>query len=382
MLITNAEELKQFGTRKRLWQGIPSIERTVSGRLFAAFYSGGITEQAGNFVVLIRSDDDGATWTEPITVVCRQKPFRCYDQCLWIDPLKRLWLIWSVEPEHAVYAVICEKPEADTLEWGEQFIIGHDIMLNKPTVLSTGEWLFPLAVWDKKLVVLSPSKTKDTGAYVYRTVDNGRTFQKLGCPEIVARGFDEHMVVELTNGSLMMLTRTAYGISKSFSYDGGITWTHAQDSWLGGPNSRFHIRRLASGRLLLVNHYQFTGRNNLTAFLSDDDGKTWPYRLLLDERDNVSYPDMAQAQDGALYIIYDRERGAAYDGRTSFERTRQDAREILMAKICENDIIAGKLVTPGSELKRLVNKLGDYDGDAQAIYDSLTGHSEVDLIEW
>ena len=382
MLITHPEQLRQYRTAKRIWQGIPSVERTAKGRLFAAFYSGGITEQPGNFVVLIQSDDDGHTWSEPIAAVYHQETYRCYDQCLWIDPLGRLWLIWSVAPEHAVYAAICDDPDAETLTWGKEFYIASDVMLNKPTVLSTGEWLFPIAVWEKNVIVCTGTKTQESGAFVYRTSDNGRTFQRLGTPQIAARCFDEHMVVELKTGALMMLTRTMYGISRSYSYDGGVTWTQAQNSGLGGHNSRFHIRRLRSGRLLLVNHYQFTGRNNLTAFLSDDDGKTWPHRLLLDERSNVSYPDMAEAEDGTLYIVYDRERGAAYDKRTSFERTLQDAREILMARITENDIIAGKLVSPRSELKMIVNKLGGYDGDAQALYDALPRHNEEDLKKW
>ena len=43
----------------------------------------------------------------------------------------------------------------------------------------------------------------------------------------------------------------------------------------------------------------------MTAFLSDDDGISWPYHLLLDGRENVSYPDGTEAQDGRLYLIHD-----------------------------------------------------------------------------
>jgi len=382
MLVTEAGKLREFGTTKRIWQGIPSIERTKKGRLFAAWYSGGITEQPGNFVVLVKSDDDGTTWSEPIAGASKGQTYRCYDQCLWIDPLDRLWFIWSVAPEHCVYASICDDPDAENLTWGDVFPIGPDVMLNKPTVLSTGEWLFPIAVWDRQVSVAEPSKTEPRGAFVYRTVDNGLTFQRLGTPVIHARAFDEHMVVELNDGAVMMLTRTLYGISKAFSYDGGLTWTQGRDSHLGGPCSRFHIRRLASGRLLLVNHYQFTGRNNLAALLSEDDGKTWPYALMLDERKDVSYPDMAEGPDGRLYIIYDRERGASYDGRTSYARTLKDARQILMAKITEADIMAGKLVSPGSGLKIVVNELSQYDGDAQGQYDSFPRCTYADMKQW
>ena len=39
--------------------------------------------------------------------------------------------------------------------------------------------------------------------------------------------------------------------------------------------------------------------------LSDDDGVTWQHKLLLDERNEVSYPDAVE-HNGFIYIIYDR----------------------------------------------------------------------------
>ena len=56
-------------------------------------------------------------------------------------------------------------------------------------------------------------REQESGAFVYRTSDNGKTFQRLGTPQIAARCFDEHMVVELKTGALMMLTRTMYGMT-------------------------------------------------------------------------------------------------------------------------------------------------------------------------
>ena len=64
--------------------------------------------------------------------------------------------------------------------------------------------------------------------------------------------------------------------------------------------------------------------------------------MLLDGRDHVSYPDAVESEDGVIYIIYDRER--------------RDAKEILLARIQEQDILAGKLVAEGSQLQLLVNK--------------------------
>ncbi|MCA9030705.1 MAG: exo-alpha-sialidase, partial [Planctomycetaceae bacterium] len=85
-----------------------------------------------------------------------------------------------------------------------------------------------------------------------------------------------------------------------------------------------------------------SGRVQLSAWLSDDDGKTWQGGLVLDERTGVSYPDGFQAPDGTIYISYDRNR--ALDG------------EILLARFTEEDILAKKLVGPNSQLKMLISR--------------------------
>jgi hypothetical protein len=111
--------------------------------------------------------------------------------------------------------------------------------------------------------------------------------------------------------------------------------------------------------LLLINHVNFTRRNNLMALLSDDDGKTWTKGLMLDERSGVSYPDAKEADDGYIYITYDRDRGA-------YKKTMEDAlaceREILVARVTEADILNGEVIDSGSYLKRVVSKLGEYKG--------------------
>jgi len=97
--------------------------------------------------------------------------------------------------------------------------------------------------------------------------------------------------------------------------------------------------------LLLVKHgpiEKAIGRSHLTAFLSKDDGRTWSGGLLLDERSGVSYPDGVQAEDGTIRIIYDY--------------SRREAKEILMARFTEEDVLQGKLVSDKSALGMLVNK--------------------------
>jgi len=366
MLITDKQLLTQYAHDQHLWLGIPSIERTKGGRIFLTFYSGGTKEQIGNYCLLIDSRD-GKHFGEPIAA-CYAEGFRCFDPCLWIDPLGRLWFTWSRCPEDGVFATICQDPDAEELVFSEVFLIGHNVMMNKPTVLSDGRWLFPLAVWNYGLRAVSPefdSPVEPKGSFAYATSDQGKTFCRLGYANVEDRSFDEHMFLELSNGILRCFVRTRYGIGAADSTDGGQTFGPGFDTGYGGPCSRFFIRRLPSGRILLINHYNFTGRNNLTAMLSEDDGKTFPYRLLLDGRNQVSYPDATLDSEGRIHITYDRERGGF---QHSMADVQNCAREILTACIREEDILHGCLVSQDSFLQNVAFKLTNYTGSLQDPY--------------
>ena len=379
MLITDKEELRKFGTSYRLWQGIPGIEVTAGGKIYSTFYSGGVKEELNNFVVLLRSDD-GKEFGEPIAAAFKED-YRCFDSCLWIDPLGRLWFTWSCAPDIAVYGAVCENPDAEELSWSEVFRIGKDVMMNKPCVLSSGEWLFPISVWPQYLSTVegrAPEEDPDRRPFAYKSVDNGKSFVKLGGAEIDKRSADEHIILELLDGRLAMFIRTTYGIGVSYSFDRGKTWTKGEDSGLGGPCARFFIRRLKSGRILLVNHHNFTGRSHLTAMLSEDECKTWKYKLLIDGRLNVSYPDAKEADDGYIYITYDRERGNYLN---SMDKVYASAREILYAKITEEDIINGKLVDKGSRLQCIISKLGKYIYEDENPFNEAKRFSVNDLAE-
>ncbi|MBE6688215.1 MAG: helix-turn-helix domain-containing protein [Ruminococcaceae bacterium] len=400
MFISDKEKLIEFSTPYRIWQGIPSVERTKSGRLFCTFYSGMLDELCGNYSVVIQSDDDGENWTEPVCAAYAGETHRCFDPTVWIDPLGRLWFFWCLGHEFETYAVICEDPDADELKWSEEFFVGYGVMLNKPTVLSGGEWLFPICVWDywsycsllKKHIYRSDDfwakeNFRNSGANVHISTDNGKTITYLGgCSNMPGRSYDESMIFEKKNGALCMLTRTTTGTGITESYDRGITWVDGRRYSVPNPSTRFHVRRLNSGRLLMINHHEYTGRNNLTAMLSEDDGATWPYKLLLDGRDTVSYPDAIEGEDGWIYVIYDRERAA---GVKKVEDAYDFAREILIAKINEQDILCGEFKTDGGYTQKIVNKLGKYEGecvysetnefmDSQKLADELSAYDDTD----
>lgn len=332
------------------FQGIPGLEKTRGGRLLCTFYAGGSDEGPDNYVLLLRSDDDGHHWSRPILAVDPPGKVRAFDPVLWIDPLGRLWLFWAqsytkFDGRVGVWFTVCSNPDADDLQWTEPRRMANGIMMNKPTMTSAGHWLFPTAVWAEHVYATELNKLpQEQYSNVICSQDQGETFAFLGSADVKDRWFDEHMLVERRDGRLWMLVRCFNGIGQAFSADGGRTWSRSSDTGWGGPNSRFFIRRLQSGCLLLVNHVGGRGRSHLTALLSEDDGDTWPHKLLLDERDQVSYPDGVQDKEGAVYVVYDRER--------------YGAREILHAKFFETDIRAGRFQEAGSREKAVIDKAG------------------------
>src|SRR5436305_494967 len=78
----------KYADDQRAWQGIPGIERTPDGRLWATWYSGGEGEgKPNNYVLLAGSSDNGETWTKPQVVVVPPEGERDFDPCLWLDPM-------------------------------------------------------------------------------------------------------------------------------------------------------------------------------------------------------------------------------------------------------------------------------------------------------
>ena len=355
-----------YGPETRIWQGIPGLERAANGRLWAAWYTGGEDENPGNHVVLATSGDDGATWVDPVLAVVPGPRRRAFDPCLWLDPKNRLWLFWAQTGDNVffdgrggVWAMRADRPEDANASWTRPVRLCHGVMMNKPTVLASGDWLLPAAVWfergsDARIPSPKPDAYPHRGSGVVASSDGGATWQWRGAlVDAPARAYDEHMLVERRDGSLWMLFRAVYGIGQSVSRDGGRTWSRARATEIEGPNSRFFIRRLRSGALLLVNHRLPPGeipmrRSHLSAMISDDDGRTWGGGLLLDERDRVSYPDGFEAPDGRIYIIYDHKRG--YRGKPG------DDREILMATFREEDVRAGAAVSVDVRFRQLVSK--------------------------
>ncbi len=373
----------EYSDEQRDYAMTIGIDRTRGGRLWAAWVAGGDSELG--YFVLATSDDDGATWSKPRVVINPTEPVKGLQRRtlvgnLWTDPTGKLWLFFDqslgyFDGRAGAWAITCDNPDDATPRWSAPRRIWHGCTLNKPTVLKDGTWLMPISLWKRERIHATTEKRVQTTdptaipadfkdgypeldsermAHLFASNDQGQTWTRRGGVVFPKSNFDEHMTVELRDGRLWMLARTSDGIAESYSSDQGRTWTAPQIRF-PHVSARFHVRRLASGNLLLVKHGQIDkmtkSRSHLTAHISRDDGQTWEDGLLLDERNGVSYPDGFQAADGRIFISYDRERAAE--------------REILLSVFTEADVAAGKWSSPQGRQRVLISKaLAGYQGNA------------------
>lgn len=327
----------QHSPENRKFTGISSLAVSPGGRMWAVWYAG-ITpgEDINNYVVVATSGDKGEAWEEVLVIdPDGPGPVRSFDPEVWTDPDGKLWIFWAqAAPTGGTWSLVAEgtlagvwalkidDPETNEPELNTPFRITDGVMMCKPIVLSTGEWVLPVSFW----------RMEKGHARMVVSDDDGQTWEIRGGASVPDdfRSYDEHMIVERKDGSLWMLIRTRYGVGESTSNDRGFTWSPVIPSKIQHPSARFFIYRLFTGNLLLVKHGPIgmrTGRSHLMAFVSKDDGYSWSNGLLLDERPGVSYPDGQQINDGTIHITYD------------YNRTKDQ--HILVTSFTEDDIKTG-----------------------------------------
>lgn len=322
--------------KSRRFTGIPSVCVTPQGRLWVTWYAG-VTpnEDANNYVVLATSGDSGKTWREvAVYDPDGAGPVRSFDPSVWVTPDGRLLWNWSeLLPGYGgvyecdgnrLFLAFGDDAEQEIPTWSAIQPLGKGIVLEKPQVLRDGSWLLPVADW------YAPTSTVAT-----LSQDAGRSWTRVGgvTVPIERRMFDETRFVRLSDGRLRAYIRTDRGPDGAWeaeSSDDGRTWNAPRPCPFSHPSSRLLVRRLRSGRLLLVKNGRLNQgyeRNQMIAYVSEDDGKSWKGGLVLDARKNVSYPDADQAADGTIFAVWDRERMSEH--------------EILLTRFTEADVMLG-----------------------------------------
>ena len=168
------------------------------------------------------------------------------------------------------------------------YVLNNDRALR----LKSGRLLLPLARHARD----GAKRSIRAGALCVYSDNGGRSWKQsateLEAPETSRTGLQEPGIIELKDGRLMMYMRTDLGCQyRSFSKDGGETWSPAEPSNIVSPLSPASIARIPStGDLLLVwndhDGVDEAHKGKRTPFrvaISKDEGATWINKKTLDD---------------------------------------------------------------------------------------------------
>jgi len=158
----------------------------------------------------------------------------------------------------------------------------------------------------------------------------------LQAPPESQSGLQEPGVVELKDGRLMMLCRTDMGCQyRSYSSDGGVTWSDAGPTDLLSPVSPATVQRIPKTGDLLVawnNHKDIDPehkgkRTPFTVAISRDEGKTWDHVRNLEDDPHgwYCYIAMEFVDDAVLLGLCAGDRRTGGLNRTEILRVPTDS---------------------------------------------------------
>jgi sialidase-1 len=281
-----------------------SFATLASGRvifIYSQFYGGAADENAAR-LVKIHSDDQGRTWSAPVTVVENTAGNNVMSVSLLRLTSGKLAMFYCLKNSWIDCRPHMRLSTEDGETWTEPKLIQQApgyFVLNNDRVIQTakGRLIVPLAFHRSRGTDPHTSKSWDARAiatWLYSD-DEGSTWTESSSwwamPVRSGSGLQEPGVVELADGSLFSWSRTDQGTQYGFrSTDAGKTFTPPEPTELKSPNGPASIKRLPGSSDLLAIYNDHSGqfpfppkkRNPFVAALSTDGGKTWSQRKLIE----------------------------------------------------------------------------------------------------
>ena len=140
--------------------------------------------------------------------------------------------------------------------------------------------------------------------------DGGETWQ--ASEPIVTYGGVQPALAQRENGDIVAFMRDNGDPPKrmqvAISGDDGETWTVGENTDVPNPGSSMEVAALDDGRWAMIHNDLESGRHRLVMALSEDEGRTWAHRRVLEDgapgQTEYSYPALIQAADGRLHATY------------------------------------------------------------------------------
>lgn len=134
-------------------------------------------------------------------------------------------------------------------------------------------------------------------------------------PDITMLGNIQPAFAQRKNGEILAFMRDN-GLPKQVrcatSTDNGMNWSPVLVTGIPNPGSSVDVEVLSSGNWTLVCNDTLEGRHKLTAYLSEDEGRSWKWSRVIEEASpdggSFSYPCLIQSRDGNVHVTYSYKR--------------------------------------------------------------------------
>lgn len=334
------------------------VVEAPGGDLLACWYRGSGERTADDVKVLgARWSRKSGSWSAPFEMA-DTPGFPDCNPCMRVDRQQRLWLFWPVILANQWHTALLmsrraercgtsgsppwnrEKPvlfkpgdefarmvaasverdlprvealPAETRERARQYFQDRKAHAADPYFRRMG-WMprtHPLLLEDGRLIVPLYSDGFDFSLMAISD-DEGESWH--ASTPLIGDGPVQPALVRKRDGTIAAFMRDNGGppqrIQYSESRDRGETWSPVRDLEIPNPGSGVDVVGLRNGHWALVYNDTERGRHSLAVSLSEDEGRTWPWKRHLDRSEpgpdagSYSYPSIIQARDGAIHVTY------------------------------------------------------------------------------
>jgi predicted neuraminidase len=329
-----------------------SIVSLSNGDFLAAWFQGSGERNADDVKIFgARLKKGEHQWSTPFLMADTKDIPDC-NPVLFLNSKGKLFLVWvAVQANRWEYSILRFRTSTDYLKAGAPTWTWQDNILLKPGDIFATEtenkfkllpkpelaWSEYARSYDEMIIEASKDLRKrsigwmtrikplllENGKILLPLYSDGYNFSIVAISEddgdnwrpslpIVSRGGVQPALIRKTNGDIIAYLRdngdAPNRVQISESKDYGESWSAAVKSAIPNSGSSVELIVLKDGKWAFIGNDLDEGRYRLSLYISNDEGKTWKYKTVLENESkgngSFSYPCLIETADGILHITY------------------------------------------------------------------------------